>query len=148
MADLKKLFALSPTEYLVLLTALLFLPLVGLLLKRKGFRRTEKFFAGLRRSERSPPAPLETVQSIARMVSIAAVRGPYAAQCLVQAITLWWILGLMGIVSTVRLGLYKHGDNVEAHAWVLYDDVTVIGEIDALNDYTPLLDVNMERESP
>ena len=51
----------------------------------------------------------------------------------------------MGIVSTVRLGLYKNGESVEAHAWVLYDNVTVIGETAELDNYTPLLDVNMER---
>jgi len=145
VADLKKLFGLSPTESVVLLSALLLLPVVGLLLKQRGFSRTEKLFARLRRSERSPSASLEGVQTIARMVSIAALRGPYRAQCLVQAITLWWMLGLIGIVSTVRLGLYKNGESVEAHAWVLYDNVTVIGETAALDNYTPLLDVNMER---
>jgi len=79
------------------------------------------------------------------MVSVAAVRGPFNAQCLEQAISLWWMLGLMGITSTIRLGIYKLEDHVEAHAWVLYHDEIVIGQRQELDGYTPLLDVNIDR---
>ncbi len=87
----------------------------------------------------------EEVRQIARMVSVAATRGLFKAQCLPQAITLWWMLGLIGVMSTVRLGIYKKEGLVEAHAWVLYNDRVVIGESEMLDDFTPLLDVNIER---
>ena len=80
------------------------------------------------------------------MVSIAAFRGPFKSQCLEQAITLWWMLGIMGISSTIRFGIYKSGNSVEAHAWLLHDDNIVIGQMDNLKEYTPLLDVNIERQ--
>lgn len=136
---------LGPIDVLLLTWALVTLPLVGLLLKRKGFTRTEKFLARFgRRSRRVESEPVR-VKRVARMVSVAAVRGPFNAQCLEQAISLWWMLGLMGITSTMRLGIYKLEDHVEAHAWVMYNDETVIGQRQELDSYTPLLDVNIDR---
>ncbi|MFT7221796.1 MAG: hypothetical protein ACI8Z1_003419, partial [Candidatus Azotimanducaceae bacterium] len=105
---------LGPIDVLLLTWALVTLPLVGLLLKRKGFTRTEKFLSRFgRRSRRVESQPVR-VKRVARMVSVAAVRGPFNAQCLEQAISLWWMLGLMGITSTMRLGIYKLEDHVEA----------------------------------
>ena len=63
-----------------------------------------------------------------------------------QAITLWWMLGMMGIGSTIRLGIYKSGESVEAHAWVLHEEKIVIGLMDDQKEFTPLLDVNFERQ--
>jgi hypothetical protein len=79
------------------------------------------------------------VGQAARMVSIAAVRGPYKARCLEQALTVWWMLGLMGIRSTIRLGIYKSGEAVEAHAWVLHEGKIVIGQMNEQKAFTPLL---------
>lgn len=86
------------------------------------------------------------VAQAARMVNVAAARGPFNAQCLEKAITLWWMLGVMGISSTIRLGIYKSGETVEAHAWVLHDEKIVIGQMDDEKEFTPILDVNIERQ--
>lgn len=145
MGDFARLRELSFRELMYLGVSGLTLPVVALLLKYRGFRRTEKLLARLSRSRRDQAPGLEQVQSIARMVSVAARRGPYRAQCLPQAISLWWMLGITGIASTVRLGIYKTNDGVEAHAWVLYNDEIIIGELARLDEYTPLVDVNIER---
>ena len=129
----------------MLIWALLTLPVVALLLKRKGFRKTERVLARLSREPVSATEDAQRVRRVARMVSVAAVKGPYNAQCLEQAITLWWMLGLLGVVSTIRLGIYKLEDKIEAHAWVIHDDEVVIGERQELDAYTPLLDVNIDR---
>lgn len=147
MTDIQKLRQLGLTEMLALASSVVFLPVVAMLLKRRGFRKTEKMLSSLSRAEKTPPAPIDRVRRIARMTSVASVRGPYKARCLEQAITLWWILGLIGIASTIRLGIYKKGDAVEAHAWVLYQDEVVIGETADLGEFTPLLDVNVDRAS-
>ena len=122
------------------------LPIVAVLLKLQGFRATERLMARFSRTGDHGNESQARVAQAARMVCVAAVRGPFKARCLEQAITLWWMLGAMGINSTIRMGIYKSGDLVEAHAWVLYKDEIVIGQMDALKAYTPLLDVNIERQ--
>ena len=146
MSNLDKLRALSFFEVLMLVVSVLTLPVVSLLLKLRGFRKTERIMALLSRlGMRSEASPVRVDQA-ARMVSIAAVQGPYKARCLEQAITVWWMLGLMGIRSTIRLGIYKSGEAVEAHAWVLHEGKIVIGQMNEQKAFTPLLDVNIERQ--
>ena len=146
MSNLDKLRALSFFEVLMLVVSVLTLPVVSLLLKLRGFRKTERTMALLSRlGMRSEASPVRVDQA-ARMVSIAAVRGPYKARCLEQAITVWWMLGFMGIRSTIRLGIYKSGESVEAHAWVLHEGKIVIGQMNEQKAFTPILDVNIERQ--
>jgi len=146
VSNLDKLRALSFFEVLMLVVSVLTLPVVSLLLKLRGFRKTERIMALLSRlGMRSEASPVRVDQA-ARMVSIAAVQGPYKARCLEQALTVWWMLGLMGIRSTIRLGIYKSGESVEAHAWVLHEGKIVIGQMNEQKAFTPLLDVNIERQ--
>ena len=127
------------------------LPVVAFLLTYRGFRRTEKILARVSRRPRhqQPAEDARRARMAGRMVSMAATHGTYRAQCLEQAVTLWWMLGLMSIDSTIRLGIYKlkseEGGEVKAHAWVLHQEEIVIGEFDGMEDYEPLLDVNVER---
>ena len=146
MSNLDKLCALSFSEFLMLVVSVLTLPVVSVLLKLRGFRKTERFMALFSRLGIQPEASPVRVDQAARMVSIAAVRGPYKARCLEQAITVWWMLGVMGISSTIRLGIYKSGQSVEAHAWVLHEGKIVIGQMNEQKEFTPLLDVNIERQ--
>jgi len=146
VSNLDKLRALSFFEVLMLVVSVLTLPVVSLLLKLRGFRKTERIMALLSRlGMRSEASPVRVDQA-ARMVSIAAVQGPYKARCLEQALTVWWMLGLMGIKSTIRLGIYKSGEAVEAHAWVLHEGKIVIGQMNEQKAFTPILDVNIERQ--
>jgi hypothetical protein len=146
LSNLEKLIELSFAELGMLGLSVLMLPVVSVLLKLRGFQRTERLMAWFSRSGTGQAASHARVSQAARMVSIAAFRGPLKSQCLEQAITLWWMLGVMGISSTIRFGIYKSGNSVEAHAWLLHDDNIVIGQMDTLKEYTPLLDVNIERQ--
>ena len=130
----------------MLVVSILTLPVVSILLKFRGFRRTERFMAMFSRPEVHSEKSEAKVAQAARMVNVAAARGPFNAQCLEKAITLWWMLGVMGISSTIRLGIYKSGETVEAHAWVLHDEKIVIGQMDDEKKFTPILDVNIERQ--
>jgi hypothetical protein len=146
VSNLDKLRALSFAEFLMLVVSVLTLPVVSVLLKLRGFRKTERFMALFSRLGAQSEASPVRVGQAARMVSIAAARGPYKARCLEQAITVWWMLGVVGISSTIRLGVYKSGTSVEAHAWVLHEGKIVIGQMNEQKEFTPLLDVNIERQ--
>ncbi len=130
----------------MLVVSILTLPVVSILLKLRGFRRTERFMAMFSRPEVCSEKSKAKVAQAARMVNVAAARGPFNTQCLEKAITLWWMLGVMGISSTIRLGIYKSGATVEARAWVLHDEKIVIGQMDDEKEFTPILDVNIERQ--
>ena len=143
MNNLRKLAALSPLEWSVALGSSIGLPIVSLLLKHRGFKRTEQVLKRISRQRTSQDVAVTKVQMIADMVSVVAQRGPYRAKVLDQAITLWWMLGLMGIDSTVRFGIYNISGATEARAWVLYKDEIVIGE--SPGDSESLVDVNLNR---
>ena len=144
MSNPDKLRALSFSEFLMLVVSVLTLPVVSVLLKLRGFRKTERFMALFSRLDIQSEASPARVDQAARMVSVAAVRGPYKARCLEQAITVWWMRGVMGISSTIRLGVYDSGESIEAHAWVLHEGKIVIGQMNEQKEFTPVLDVNIE----
>ena len=141
----RKITNLTGFEFGLLVLATPTLPLVKFLLKQRGFGRTEKFLTRFGPKSASEDTSPERVVTAARMVNIAAENGFYKAQCLEIAITLWWMLHMMGIESTVRLGIYKKDDLVEAHAWVIHSDEIVIGQTSRFDDYQPILDVNVDR---
>lgn len=145
-SKLSKVVSLSAREWFLYLCALFTLPLVRLLLKQRGFGKTEKFLAGYGRRRKNSADDEARVLMTARMVSTAAQKGFYKAQCLEQAVTLWWMLHLMGIESTIRLGIYKNDLRVEAHAWVIYEGHVVLGRTAEFDDYQPILDVNVNRQ--
>ena len=130
-------------------SAVILLPLVAFLLKKRGFRRTERFLARL--SKEPQPMLDEAImargQRAAGAVERAAKSGLYRAQRLEQAITLWWMLGLMRIESTVRLGIYRVDGEVQAHAWVLLGEEVILGQVKDQEHFEPLVDVNMNRPS-
>lgn len=156
MSNFDKLRAISFPEFLVLFVSLLTLPVASVLLKLCGFRKTERLMARFSRLDiqrgvsqtrvNRERVNKVRVNQVARMVSIAAVLVPYQARCLEQAMTVWWMLGVMGISSTIRLGVSKSGGSIEAHAWVLYKGEIVIGQMNDQKEFTPLLDINIERQ--
>ena len=38
--------------------------------------------------------------------------------CLEESLALWWLLGRQGIATELRIGVRKHDEKFEAHAWV------------------------------
>jgi len=115
---LRKLFQLSFRELLVLIQALLSLPLVRIALRFTTVARLQtmkavslSFNAGL------------SVETIARMVQIAANHGIYRAKCLEQSLVLHWFLLRQGIASRIVIGTRKENGQVQVHAWVKVNGV-------------------------
>ena len=128
---LTQLKALSMEEWQVLLFSLLLLPLIALSLRLKGFKWTRGFLQkqipesknallGTKTSGVEYRSTLQTAQSLARMVSVAANYGPYRANCLKRSLTTWWILQRKGIAAELNIGVNKDAPGFNAHAWVEY----------------------------
>jgi hypothetical protein len=119
--------ALTGAERILLVYIVLLLPLVGLGLKLLGYRRVRDTLAWwVPRSAVSsrgpgPGSDQDVAERLSRLVSIAANRGPYRANCLRQSLVLWWLLRRRGISGELRFGVRKEGEGVQAHAWVELD---------------------------
>jgi len=122
---LKQLEELTFTEWRVLLSAILLLPMIALVLKSIGFKKTQTFL-----SNHLTKKQLEEAQSVARMVSIAANHGFYSANCLKKSLLTWWLLGRRGIATDLKIGVNKETGDFNAHAWVEYRGNVLIDATD------------------
>ena len=124
MGDLAKLRALTGPERRLLLFCLLATPLVSAGLATVGFKRMHALMArrSRPRGTRFPTAQAaeDHARSSARVVAIAAGRGPVRATCLRRSLLLWWLLKRDGIETVVRIGVNRESGTLNAHAWVEY----------------------------
>jgi hypothetical protein len=99
------------------------LPINGLAVHVTGFNRWQAILSRFTPLDRkSAEAPNESLlnraNQTARMVRVAASRGPYRGNCLQQALTLWWLLRRQKLESDIRFGARRDDGKFEAHAWV------------------------------
>ena len=131
---LKQLEELTFTEWRVLLSAILLLPMIALVLKSIGFKKTQTFLSNhLTKKPKisiHEDMQLEEAESVARMVSIAANHGFYSANCLKKSLLTWWLLGRRGIATELKIGVNKETGGFNAHAWVEYRGNVLIDATD------------------
>ncbi|MBS1790776.1 MAG: lasso peptide biosynthesis B2 protein [Acidobacteria bacterium] len=122
MNKLAKVNAMSGQERRWLLQAWSLLPLVRLLLRLLGLRRTQalmiRFAGNLVETELEIGQARDIAKNIARLVISAARYHLISANCLPQSLVLWWLLRRNAIDSELRIGVRKQHGNFEAHAWV------------------------------
>jgi hypothetical protein len=124
MRELVKLRALSGAERRLLVVSLAFVPFVAAGLALFGFGRMR---AAMARWPRAGAAAFPTADaasaraaSVAKIVAIAAGRGPVRTTCLRRSLLLWWLLRNDGIETVIRVGVNRDGGTFHAHAWVEY----------------------------
>lgn len=121
--------------------------MVSLILKKKGFKTAERMLSGMRFGQSSfqdQADCLVRARQTARLVKMAAQASGSRASPLDQAITLWWMLGLSGVETSIKAGIYEQAGETVALAWVLLGEEVLIGEADAL-DANPLVDIRFDR---
>jgi hypothetical protein len=129
---LEKLARLDADEWGILLAAVWLLPATALSLRMFGYRRTRAWMERHASPNRSGPAdPRLEAARVARLVSVAAHRGPYRANCLRQALVAWWLLGRRGVDTNLVIGVRKDEQGFAAHAWVELDGDVIIGGADS-----------------
>jgi len=105
--------------------AAVLLPLVGMSLRLRGYGRTQAWLQARweRRRAALPPAAdrKDIVERTCRTVRAAVHYGLPGASCLEASLTLWYLLRLQGIPANLRIGVRKHADLFEAHAWVEHE---------------------------
>ena len=115
LRNLRKLSELSWTERWLLSQAIVLLPAVHVIVPLTGVAGMLRIAeGGIRNSQSAVRNP----QSVARMVRLAAERGPHRAQCLSQSLVLSWLLRRRGFDAKVCFGARKEAQQLQAHAWV------------------------------
>ena len=123
LRNLSRFRKLTALERGFLVRALLLLPAIGLGLRMVGFGKVQTMlntFGAVDGREPAPDAALKTALAAARMVSMAARRGFYRANCLPTSLALAHFLRRQGIAVDLRVGVRKVAGALEAHAWVEY----------------------------
>lgn len=105
--------------------AAILLPLVGVSLRLRGYKKTQEWLQA-RLVRRNPALAQATsskdiVEKTCRMVRAAVHYGMPGASCLEASLALWYLLRLQGISASVRIGVRKHTNLFEAHAWVEHE---------------------------
>ena len=136
MTKVRRFLALTSFERVLLVQALILLPLVRTSLAVLGYRRTRSWLDPLSRGGRLPdtrPATdvVPTFRSVLhgehvhgflsiaeRMVNAAGRAGLVHATCLPRALVTCTLLRRNGVKATLKLGVRRQSDRLEAHAWV------------------------------
>jgi hypothetical protein len=117
---LRRFSALERTARGIFLRAAALLPLVSWSLRSRGFQKTRAFlekFLSSPEDVADTSAPERTDLTM-RMVRAAVRHSAGHPTCLEESLVLWWLLGRRGIASELRIGVRKHDEKFEAHAWV------------------------------
>jgi hypothetical protein len=129
---------LAGDERRLLLLALLALPLSAAALRLAGFRRWQRALTRL-----APPGSAVCASDwrqglrAARLVELAARRGPVRGNCLSQSLTLWWLLRRQGVGSELRIGVCVRAGQFAAHAWVEQAGVVLNDSADVGQRFAP-----------
>ncbi|MBI4526967.1 MAG: lasso peptide biosynthesis B2 protein [Deltaproteobacteria bacterium] len=142
MRQWRKARELSWPDRWLFLQAWLAFPVLPLILRPLGFRRTHHFLhdltaqAGL--TSNAGAQGLDHARAIARLVHAAAARTCYTPMCLHRSLLLWTFLRRRGIAGHLRLGVRKEQERLQAHAWVEYEGSILNDAEDVHDRFAPL----------
>lgn len=117
-----RLRALSSDERRLILRNSFSLPVVTLLLRVIGFRRTRALLGRLAEFHRRQGVPSGDEEALlaegVRMVERVPPPFAWGSTCLSRALSAWLWLRRRGVACEVRLGVRRQPSGMQAHAWV------------------------------
>lgn len=133
-----RLRRLRASELLLLLQAPVVLPVMALLLRRRGLAAVQARF--VRPGEASDlawhPDDHERAERIAWCVQVAAAYGPWPANCLQRSVVLCWFLRRQGLTGDLRIGVRRIApDTLDFHAWVEHEGAVINDRRDVKQTY-------------
>lgn len=134
MQTLKKILRLSSRELIILAQAAALLPTVRMACGFVTFARLQRVSDRMARPSRANGLRPETA---ARLVRIAAEHSLYRARCLEKSLVLRWILCREGVDARIILGARKEDKEMQAHAWVEVDGVSLDDVTDIHRPFSP-----------
>jgi len=148
MRSLKQFLALSPASRAIVVRSMILLPVVAVLLKRRGMYRTIIWLERRRKNNVGNADKVDnactvantagpTLREMARLVGAASSK--LGMTCLPRSLVLCHLLRDSGSSPDLRLGVTRHPDNgILAHAWVEIDGVPLIDGPEVRSRYAAL----------
>ena len=149
LRELSRFGKLTALERGIFIRALLLLPAIGLGLRMFGFGKVQAMLNASRVTDScklAPDAALKIALAAVRMVSGAARRGFYRANCLPTSLVLAHLLRRQGIAADLRVGVRKVAGALEAHAWVEHHGQPLNDGMDVHERFPPFVQSIQPRE--
>ena len=141
-----KLLRLSPADMMILTKLTVLFVAVRLGLTMLPFRRLRNFLHQL--AHAWPHPRRASRRDMARIVGIARAISPYLLgdkPCLTNALVVQFLLERRGYPTVLRIGVAKKdGRALEAHAWLEYEGMVLIGGVDSPQRFTPFPPIAQE----
>jgi hypothetical protein len=125
--NIKQFRALTPLERRLFVQAIVLLPLMAVVLRVCGLKRSHRVLERLLPSRESKLGTLSFkhvalgIRRSLLVLRLARQYGVHEGNCLSRSLVLWSLLRRQGIESDLRIGTRTAGGRFEAHAWVEYD---------------------------
>ena len=120
---------LSPADWPRLAGLCLLLPAVAASLRLRGYCRTRALLHRLTpvpgHAETGADDCCEHARHLARLIAIAAARGPCRARCLTRSLLLEALLRRRGLEPELQFGTRRERSKLHAHAWVTLDGAVI-----------------------
>jgi hypothetical protein len=115
-----------------LLLAAALLPAVSVTLRVLGFRRCQAWMLrsapAAHLGEGAEPRSGDWPQAAEIAWAVQKAARVTGSSCLPRSLVTWWLVRREGIGCELRIGVRKHGDRVQAHAWVEVEGRSVTAE--------------------
>lgn len=140
MRQIHRFLALSRSKKKLLLYAFVLLNGIRLALWMFPFGLVKRQLAAVSTAWVCPAAkPPIALALIVKAVAIAGRHTPGKARCLVRALTTQALLNHYRYPHQLHIGVMKKADcSVEAHAWIEYEGLVIVGGLDNLSEFKPL----------
>jgi len=130
---------LRPADFLKIAVFCALCPAVGAALRLRGYRRARALLQRLASRPRvaagADANAIAGARHLGRLVSIAAARGPYRAQCLTRSLLLEALLRRRGLEPELHFGTRRERSQLHAHAWVTLGEAVVNDRDDVAERY-------------
>jgi hypothetical protein len=131
----QRIRALNAAQWRVVATSVVLLPLIQVMLKSRGLKRTAALLAARSDRQLGSPDRVEAA-SMADAVSLVAGRKVVGALCLGRSLLLWFLLRRRGMDAELVVGTKAPVDEAwMAHAWVELDGRPVNDVADVREHY-------------
>ena len=133
-----KFLDLNNTEKLVFVKYSLLYPFFLILFRSIGYKNVKNSIDYLIRSKTDSvmDKPLSAADKISNMVNIAAANCFIGSTCLERSLFTYFILGLNGIKSDLKIGVDNNEYAFKAHAWVEKEGTVLKGSKNPVNKYS------------
>ncbi len=72
---------------------------------------------------------------LSEIINISFTNSIFKSTCLERSLFIYFILGLNGIKSNIKIGVDKNGEDLSAHAWVKHGDIILNDSIENTKKY-------------